>query len=124
MTTTCTVRRATNADRQAIQSLQLRGPSAAETRDRTPVKDVEALIAAGHYFVAERQGRVVAGAGWEPHERIPDTAVVRSLFVHRAHGDQAGDALSTAELAARLEGYDHILIPSTPEALRFYARLS
>jgi len=109
MSTTYTVRRATNEDRQAIQSLQLGST------------DVATMIAAGHYFVAERQGRVVAGAGWEPHARIPDTAVVRSVFVHRARSDRAAEALTSAEVSARLEGYDHVLIPSTPEALRLYA---
>jgi N-acetylglutamate synthase-like GNAT family acetyltransferase len=128
MTKTITIRRATNADRQTIQSLfDAAGAkadlSAAEACGRRAGEhNAKSMIVSGHCFLAERDGRVVAVAGWEPHAQRPDTAVVRSVFVHRAHSDRVVEALGAAETNARLEGYDQVLIPATPESLRLYTR--
>jgi N-acetylglutamate synthase-like GNAT family acetyltransferase len=132
MGTTFTVRRAISSDRPAIQSFQRaalaqlltaaasEGP---ETHWRTPAQDLEPLIASGRYFVAERDGRLVAGAGWEPHARIADTAVVRSVFAETAHDELAAEMVRTAEDTAVTAGFDHILVPANPDATGFYRKL-
>jgi N-acetylglutamate synthase-like GNAT family acetyltransferase len=128
MNKSITIRRATDADRPTIQSLfntagaKVGQSSTAACGRRAGEHDAKSMIASGHYFLAEREGRVVAVAGWEPHAQMPDTAVVRSVFVHRAHNDRAAEALGAAETNARLEGYDQVLIPATPESLRLYTR--
>ena len=128
MDTGYSTRRATDADRPAIQSLR-RAAASQSSRDvsvvvlRTAAEDLEPLVALGRYFVTEHNGRVIAGAGWQPHERIGDTAVIRSMFVHPAHSRCARDIVWAAEKAARVIGYDHILIPAIPEATGFDRRL-
>jgi N-acetylglutamate synthase-like GNAT family acetyltransferase len=132
MSTTYTLRRATSSDRPSIQAFQRAAlaqllasspDSDADACWHTPAQDLDGLIATGHYFVAERQGRVVAGAGWEPHQRIADTAVVRSVFVHPEHSDVAVETVRAAEDTAVTAGFDHLLVPATETATGFYRKL-
>jgi hypothetical protein len=73
--------------------------------------------------VAERDGRIVAGAGWEPHRRIADTAVMRSIFVRQACDEVGKETVRAAEDTAVTAGYDHLLVPAMPDAARFYREL-
>jgi N-acetylglutamate synthase-like GNAT family acetyltransferase len=132
MNTTFTLRRATHSDKPSIHAFQraalaqllaANSSDDAEARWYTPAQDFDALIADGHYFVAEREGRVVAGAGWEPHARIADTAVVRSVFVHPDYSELAAETVRAAEDTAVTAGFDHILVPASPEASGFYRKL-
>jgi N-acetylglutamate synthase-like GNAT family acetyltransferase len=132
MDTTFTLRRATHSDQPSIQAFQraalaqhlaAKSANGPEAHWHTPAQDLDVLIAEGHYFVAERDGRVVAGAGWEPHERIADTAVVRSIFVHPDFRELAAETVRAAEDTAVTAGFDHLLVPATPEATGFYRKL-
>ncbi|MBX6323125.1 MAG: GNAT family N-acetyltransferase [Rhodospirillaceae bacterium] len=100
-----------------------RGGQEAEALWHTPAQEPDSLIADGHYFIAEEDGRLVAGAGWEPHARIADTAVVRSVFVDPAHSALGAEAVRAAEDTAVSAGYDHLLVPAAPRATGFYRRL-
>jgi putative acetyltransferase len=135
MTSRHSIRQATAEDRAAILSFQRAAIAhvkpgaypvqALEAWWRTPAFDLDALIAGGRYFVAEQAGRLVAGAGWEPHQRIGDTAVLRAVFVDPAHHSRGLGAAVTqvVEDAAVTAGYDHILAPASLNATGFYRRL-
>ncbi len=131
MGTTFTLRLATRSDQPTIQAMRraaLVGRPAADLEEaealwQTPAQDLDSLIADGRYFIAEQDGRVVAGAGWEPHARIADTAVVRSVFVHPAHSDLGAETVRAVEDTAVTAGYDHLLVPATPRAAGFYRQL-
>jgi GNAT superfamily N-acetyltransferase len=135
MTTQHTIRRATPEDRSAILSFQRAaiaqvkpGTYPAEALDswwRTPTANLDSLIDAGRYYVAENDGRLVAGAGWEPDWRIKDTAVLRAAFVDPGHRAQGLGARLTqiVEDAAVTAGFDHILVPALLNATGFYRKL-
>jgi N-acetylglutamate synthase-like GNAT family acetyltransferase len=132
MNTAYTLRLATHSDRSSIKAFQraalaqLLAATSADDEEacwHTPAQELDTLIATGHYFVAERDGRVVAGAGWEPHARIADTAVVRSVFAHAAHSELAAEMVRAAEDTAVTAGFDHLLVPATPKATGFYRKL-
>lgn len=88
---------------------------------RSPAQALDSLICAGRYHVGEHDGRLVAGAGWEPHPRIADTAVLRSVFVDSAHraGDLAARMMRVAEDDALKAGFTHFLVSVSAEAIGF-----
>ena len=127
-----TLRRATDRDRPVVQALRhaATGEFAVGAKSRrngavwrTPAQDLDDLISAAQYFVAELDGQIVAGAGWEPHTRIPGTAVVRSVFSDRGQSALAAEMVQAAEDSAVSAGYDLILIPALENAARFYRAL-
>jgi N-acetylglutamate synthase-like GNAT family acetyltransferase len=128
------LRRALADDRQAILAVPhaalARLPMVATTVDgvgwwRAPAETLAALIAAGRYYVAVQDGRVVAGAGWEPHRDIADTAVLRSVILDLAHRGRAVglSLMQMAEDDAVAAGFQHILVSAAPAATAFYRRL-
>lgn len=134
MRTNYTVRRANPDDGHAI----LAAPHAALARLRTvsttvdglawlraPARALDALIAAGRYHVVEQNGQLVAGVGWEPHEQIADTAVLRSVIVDPSQQGRAlsADLMRAAEAQAAAAGFSHIMVPALPAAIDFYRRL-
>lgn len=135
MRTRPSIRPATAADRDAILSFQRAAvehlkpgtypAQALQAWWGTPTADFDSLVAAGRYFVVELDGRPVAGAAWEPHPRIADTAVLRAVFVDPAHHARGlGEAvIAAAEDAAVTAGYTHILAPASLNATGFYRKL-
>jgi hypothetical protein len=130
MRTSYTLRRAVSADRPSIGSFQRAAVAraavangAAAARWHTPAQELDALVDAGRYFVADHDGHIVAGAGWEPHMRISDTAVMRSVFVDQAYGGLAAEMVRTVEDAAVTAGFDHILVPAAHQAAGLYRKL-
>lgn len=128
MTASYHVRRARPSDRAAILSLQPRSlaedgrfgvddAGVVEALLEEAAPDLEELIAAGRYFVAEtpgeQGGRVVAGVGWASHEALGDVAMIRAVSVHPGHrrSDIARRLVEIAEDEAVTQGHGIILAP-------------
>lgn len=92
---------------------------------RNPDESLDAMIAAGRYFVAAYHGRLVGGAGWCPSDGRQPTAVVRAVFVDPAHHARGlgSRMVRQVEEAAAAGGYDTLLVPALLTAARFYERL-
>ncbi|WP_439579851.1 GNAT family N-acetyltransferase [Elioraea sp.] len=92
---------------------------------RTPAVGMPALVETGRYLVAERHGRLIGGAGWEPLDTPPEAAVVRAVFVHPdCHGRGLGAQLVRAvEAAIAATGRRRILVPAALNAVSFYQGL-
>lgn len=134
------VRRARPSDRARILSLQpetLADGSQAGIDDagiieallEEPAPDLDALILAGRYFVAEttgeQGGQVVAGAGWASHDALGDVAMIRAVCAHPAHRDSgiARRLVEIAEDAAVTEGHGVILAPVAAAAAGLFEAL-
>jgi GNAT superfamily N-acetyltransferase len=134
------VRRARPSDRARILSLQpeiLADGSLAGIDDagiieallQEPAPDLDALIAAGRYFVAEmtgeQGGEIVAGAGWASHDALGDVAMIRAVCVHAAHRGTsiARRLVEIAEDAAVTEGHGVILAPVAATAAGVFEAL-
>jgi GNAT superfamily N-acetyltransferase len=135
MTQDYDIRRAAPSDMDAILSFQ-RAAIAAVPEDfypravrdawmRMPASGLPDLIAAGRYYVAAKEGVLVAGAGWQPHDSEPDAAAIRGVFVHpRCKTRGVGRRIMRAvEDAAVTAGFIRILVPSAPNATGFYEKL-
>jgi GNAT superfamily N-acetyltransferase len=135
MNTDYCIRRAVATDREAILAFQRAAIAHLPAESyplslrqawwRTPDAELEAMIAAGRYFVAAWHGRLVAGAGWAPSDGRQPTAVVRAVFVDPAHHARGlgSRMMRLVEQAAAGAGYETILVPALPTAARFYERL-
>ena len=117
-------------DRRVIEAL---------LEESTP--GIDGLIAAGRYFVLERDGMVVAGAGWapqgspqsspqgspqsSPQNSLGDTAFIRAVVVHPDHRDTVlvRTLVEVAEDAAATAGYSLFLAPVTPAIARLFEQL-
>lgn len=105
-------------DRRVIEAL---------LQESTP--GIDGLIAAGRYFVLERDGMVVAGAGWAPQGSIQgslgDAAFIRAVVVHPDHRDTdlVRTLVEVAEDAAATAGYSLFLAPVTPAIGRLFEQL-
>lgn len=132
------VRRARPSDRARILSLQADtvvgdtapGDAADEIRVieallEEVVPDLDGLIAAGRYFVAEADGQVVGGAGWASQDTLGHVAFIRGLGVDPAHraGGVARRLVEIAEDAAVTAGYDVILAPVPAATADLFATL-
>lgn len=92
---------------------------------RMPTHGLEALIAAGRYFVVRCAAAPVAGAGWSPHDDLADTAVMRAVYVHPDHAGRGlgRDLLVRIEGVIALTGLSRILVPAALNAAGFYEKL-
>ena len=92
---------------------------------REPAPDLDGLIATGRYFVAESDGKVVAGAGWAPQDSLGDVAFIRAVVVHPGHCEATlGRRLvEIAEDAAATSGYSLFLAPVPPAVARLFEQL-
>lgn len=127
------VRRAGPSDRARILALESQALSDADIDDAAlieamleePVLDLDRLVAAGHYFVAEANGEIVAGAGWAPQDSLGRVAFIRSVYVHSVHGDSgiSSRLVEIAEDAAVTAGYDVILAPVAASVVGTFAAL-
>lgn len=92
---------------------------------RAPAGGLFDLILARRYYVVEREGMIVAGGGWESSPGSPETATVRSVFVHPAHIKHGlGRAIvDAAEDAAVTRGFTRFVAPAAYNATGFYQRL-
>lgn len=92
-------------------------------RDR-PAGELRALVSAGRYRVAEQDGALIGGAGWQEAED-GSAATIRAVFVHPSvHGQGVGAALVSAieaEIASR--GIARLIVPAALNAVGFYERL-
>ncbi len=127
------VRRARPSDRARILALESQALTDADIDDAAlieamleePVLDLDRLIAAGHYFVAEADGEIVAGAGWAPQDTLGDVAFIRSVYVHSVHGESgiSSRLVEIAEDAAVTAGYGVILAPVAASVAGTFAAL-
>lgn len=132
------VRPAKSSDREAILACQraaiaaipLGYPYDAQVLSawqRTPMRGMDALIAASRYFVAENEkGEIVATAGWAPApEHGEGIALLRGVFAHPGtRGLGVGRQIAAAaELAARRAGFRTMRVASAFSAVAFYRRL-
>ena len=138
------VRRARPSDRARLLSLQpetLADGSLAGIDDagvieallQEPAPGLDALIAAGRYFVAEtpgdlggeQGGEIVAGAGWASHDALGDVAMIRAVCVHAAHRQTSivRRLVEIAEDAAVTEGHGVILAPVAATAAGVFEAL-
>jgi len=89
-----------------------------------PTDDLRALVSAGRYRVADQDGVLVGGAGWE-EGADGLSATIRAVFVHpAAHGRGVGASLMgaiEAELARR--GIGRLIVPAALNAVGFHERL-
>lgn len=90
-----------------------------------PAPDLDQLIASGRYFVAEVNGKVVAGAGWAPQDSLGDVAFIRGVVVHPGHCEATlGRRLvEIAEDAAATSGYSLFLAPVPPAVACLFEQL-
>ena len=131
----CCIRLAAPQDGAAILSFQraaisrtpdgIYGRPMKEAWWRTPAAGVDELLTGGRYFVAERDGRLIAGAGWSPCAGMPDLAVIRAVFVHPDHGTcgLGRRLVHTAEDAATTAGSTGIMVSAALTAIGFYEKL-
>ena len=85
------------------------------------------LLGSGTFFVAEEEaaGRVVAVGGWSPHDRRPDAAWIRSLFVHpeRAGRGLGRRLVAMIEASARAAGRTAFVVRASLNAVGFYEKM-
>jgi GNAT superfamily N-acetyltransferase len=100
-------------------------PEALAAWYRCPAPRLEAMIWSGRYLLAMKNGRPIAGAGWEPVPDDPGAGMVRAVFVHPV---EAGRGVGRA-LMARIEegifeaGLERAVVPAALDAVPFYQRL-
>ncbi|WP_119459922.1 GNAT family N-acetyltransferase [Rhodospirillaceae bacterium SYSU D60014] len=135
MTQPCLIRPAAPRDGAAILSFQRAAISripddiyAQPTKEawwRTPAVGFDEILAGGRYFVAESDGRPVAGAGWSPCTGLPDAAMIRAVFVHPDHGacGLGRRLVHSAEDAAVTAGFSDILVSAALTSIGFYEKL-
>lgn len=90
-----------------------------------PAPDLDGLIAAGRYFVAEANGQVIAGAGWAPQDSLGDVAFIRAVVVHPGHCEATlgRQLIEIAEDAAATAGYGLFLAPVPPAVSCLFEQL-
>lgn len=94
-----------------------------------PAPGLDALIAAGRYFVAEttgeQGGEIVAGAGWASYHAPGDVAMIRGVCAHPGHRQTsiARRLVEIAEDAAVTEGHAVILAPVAAAAAGVFEAL-
>lgn len=135
MTSAHDIRRAKTDDLDAMLAFQRaaiaripEGHYPAAARDiwlHTPVPGLRRLVEDGRYFVAERNGVPIAGAGWDPGMPTPEAAALRGIFVHP---DWMASGLGTrltriVEAEALAAGHPRLFVPAALNAAGFYARL-
>lgn len=112
--------------RAAIDAIDDRSYGAEKRRAwrNRPAGELCALVAAGRYRVAEREGVLVGGAGWEGAGGS-GVATIRAVFVHPSvHGRGIGAALVSAiERDILLHGFERLVVPAALNAVGFYERL-
>ncbi len=91
---------------------------------RTPAMGLDALIASGRYFVTAIDGKLVAGAGWEPY-RDGESAMLRAVFVDpRFSGLGLGQRIvRQVEADAMRKRRSHMVVPAALNAVGFYEKL-
>lgn len=124
------IRRATEADAEAISTVIVRAVTEVNARDY-PIdaiaeivagagpEGVRARLAARTVFVATRGGEVLGTAGLE---ETPEGAALRSLYVcPDAHGQGIGARLlGFIETLARARGHAYLHVPASLTAVSFY----
>lgn len=132
MTDNLKIRRAEDADAEAISAVMIRAMLELNARDY-PIDSIDAMVAgadpagvrqrlaARTVFVATWEGKVIGTAGLE---ETPEGAVLRSLYVQPdiARCGVGSCLLKTVEDLARSRGHAFLRIPASLTAVDFYRR--
>ena len=101
------------------------GPARAELWAKRQPLDTRALIAANTCLVGERDKQIVAVAGYAPHEKWPERAWLRSVFVdpNIARRGAGRQIVAAVEAAAQEAGRVDFGVMASLNAIPFFAAL-
>jgi N-acetylglutamate synthase-like GNAT family acetyltransferase len=101
------------------------GPPRAELWAKRQPLDTRALIAANTCLVGEREKQIVAVAGYAPHEKWPERAWLRSVFVdpNIARRGAGRQIVAAVEAAAQEAGRVDFGVMASLNAIPFFAAL-
>jgi N-acetylglutamate synthase-like GNAT family acetyltransferase len=101
------------------------GPARAELWAKRQPLDTRALIAANTCLVGERDKQIVAVAGYAPHEKWPERAWLRSVFVdpNIARRGAGRQIVTAVEAAAQEAGRVDFGVMASLNAIPFFAAL-